>query len=229
MRLPNRPTLSPFFCALACLTLFAAGCANSSPVDGRELNSVVTLRDLFTSAFLVPTDDGAVLVDAGFRADRIENAVIAAGFAPADITDVLLTHGHGDHTVALPRFPEARVRALEAERELLDDEGVEMTDPLSPGELVLGGVTFEIFAAPGHTPGNAMVLVDRVLLMGDSAIANQDGTLAPTAPRYSDDPERLIDSVREVADTLATRADAIDWLAPAHSDALQGIEPLVAF
>jgi glyoxylase-like metal-dependent hydrolase (beta-lactamase superfamily II) len=206
-----------------------AGCANSSPVDRKELNSVVTLKDLFTSAFLIPTDEGAVLVDAGFRADRIESAVVAAGFAPDDITDILLTHGHGDHTVALPRFPGARVRALEAERELLEDEGVEMTDPLSPGELVLGGVTFEVFATPGHTPGNAMVLVDRVLMMGDSAIANQDGTLAPTAPRYSDDPELLIASVRGVAEVLASRTNVIDWLAPAHSDALEGIEPLVAF
>jgi len=198
-------------------------------VDGKKLNSVVTLKDLFTSAFLVPTDDGAVLVDAGFRADRIESAVVAAGFSPADITDVLLTHGHGDHTVALPRFPNARVRALEAERELLEEEGVEMTDPLAAGEVVLGGVTFEIFSTPGHTPGNAMVLVDRVLMMGDSAIANQDGTLAPTAERYSDDPDQLIASVRSVAAVLSERTDVIDWLAPAHSDALPGIDPLLAF
>ena len=58
---------------LAINTVLAAslltGCANSSPIDGRELNSVTTVLDLFTSVFIVPTDEGAVLVDAGFRAE----------------------------------------------------------------------------------------------------------------------------------------------------------------
>ncbi len=215
--------------SLVCLIL-AAGCANSSPVDGRDLNSIVTVRDLFTSAFVVPTDDGAVLVDAGFRANRILNGLRDAGYAPEDVTDVLLTHGHGDHTTALGSVPGARVRALPEEAELLEEEGAPaITDPLAPGPITIGGVVFEVFAVPGHTPGNAMFLVDRVLLMGDSAIGNKDGTLAETAPRYSDDPEQLVVSVRAVAATLGERDDPVDFLAPAHSDALEGMEPLLAF
>ncbi len=219
---------------LAPTTLLAAilvtGCDNSSPVDGRELNSVTTIRDLFTSAFIVPTDDGAVLVDAGFRTGIIVNGLQDAGFAPEDVTDVLLTHGHSDHTTAISDLPNATVRALPEEAEVLAEEGAtDITEPLSPGEFVLGGVTFEVFNVPGHTPGNAMFLVDRVLLMGDSAIANKDGTLAETTARYSDDPAALVDSVRAVAATLSERGDPVDYLAPAHSDALEGLEPLLAF
>jgi len=215
--------LFPFLLVLLC------GCSNSSPVDGRSLNSVVTLRDLFTSAFLVPTDDGAVLVDAGFRANRIEAAVEAAGFTPDAITDILLTHGHGDHTVAIERFPNATVRALAAEQPLLDEEEVTLDVPLEPGLITLGGVEFEVFPTPGHTPGNAMFLVDQVLLMGDSAIGNTDGTLGPTGDNFSDDPEQLNASVRAVAATLAARPDPLDFLAPAHSDALSGLQPLLDY
>jgi len=219
---------------LALTTVLAAslltGCANSSPVDGRELNSVTTVLDLFTSVFIVPTDEGAVLVDAGFRTGTVLGGLEDAGFAPEDVTDVLLTHGHSDHTTAINDLPNATVRALPEEAEVLAEEGAPgITEPLSPGELVLGGVTFEVFHVPGHTPGNAMFLVDRVLLMGDSAIANKDGTLAETAARYSDDPSALVDSVRAVAATLSERDDPVDYLAPAHSDALEGLAPLLAF
>jgi len=212
------------------LVVLGAGCANSSPVDGRTLNSVVTIRDLFTSAYVVPTDEGVVLVDGGFRANVILGGLADAGYGPEDVTDVLLTHGHSDHTTVLSELPSARVRALAAEAEVLDEEGgAAITDPLEPGVLELGGVAFEVFAVPGHTRGNAMFLVDRVLLMGDSAIANKDGTLAETAARYSDDPAELVESVRAVAAVLAERADPVDFLAPSHSDALDGLEPLLAF
>lgn len=215
---------------LLLLLLAGTGCANTSPVDGRALNSVLTIKDLFTSAFIVPTDDGVVLVDAGFRSNVVLQGLDDAGYTPDDVTDVLLTHGHGDHTTAVPDLPAARVRALPSEAPLLEEEdGPAITDPLEPGVLVLGGVTIEVFPAPGHTPGNAMFLVDRVLLMGDSAIANKDGTLAETAPRYSDDPEELVASVRSVVAELEARPDPVDFLAPAHSDALEGLEPLLAF
>ena len=224
-RPPIRRALSSALLALA-----LGGCANSSPVDGRALNGVTTIRDLFTSAFIVPTDDGVVLVDAGFRAGVVLSALEGAGFGPEDVTDVLLTHGHGDHTAAVPDLPDATVRALPEEASVLEEEGgPSIAEPLAPGELVLGGVTFEVFPTSGHTPGNAMFLVDRVLLMGDSAIANKDGTLAETAPRYSDDPDALVSSVRAVAATLAERDDPLDFLAPSHSDALTGIEPLLEF
>ncbi len=212
------------------LTALLAGCANSSPVDGRQLNSVITIRDFFTSVFLVPTGEGAVLIDAGFDAGRIEAGVADQGFVPDDITDILLTHGHGDHTTAIDRFPQARVWALEAEGDVLAEEGVEATDTLELGVVRLpGGLEVEVFAAAGHTPGSAMFLIDRVLLLGDSAIANQDGTLAQTAERYSDDPEQLVESVRAVAGELESRGDPVDFLAPSHSDALDGLEPLLAF
>jgi glyoxylase-like metal-dependent hydrolase (beta-lactamase superfamily II) len=215
-----------------CVVVLAAtlgGCANSSPVDARPLNSVVTLKDLFTSAFLVPTADGAVLVDAGFRAGHIEDAVRSAGVDHEDVSHILLTHGHGDHVAAVDRFPNAQVAALAAEVPLLEEEGVELDLLLEPGEVTLGGVLFEVFAVPGHTPGNAMYLVDGVLLMGDSAIANKNGTLAETGASYSDDPELLVVSVRSVATELDARGATVDFLAPAHSDALLGLGPLLAF
>ena len=137
----SRPRLGRAL-ASALFALVLSGCANSSPVDGRALNGVTTIRDLFTSAFLVPTDDGVVLVDAGFRAGVVLGALEDAGFSPEDVTDVLLTHGHGDHTAAVPDLPQATVRALPEEAAVLEEEGGPSIDePLAPGEFVLGGVT----------------------------------------------------------------------------------------
>jgi glyoxylase-like metal-dependent hydrolase (beta-lactamase superfamily II)/uncharacterized protein YjbI with pentapeptide repeats len=211
-------------------SLVLAGCGNSSPVDGKQLNSVVTIADFFTSAYLVPHEDGALLVDAGFRPNRIESAVRDAGFEPEEITDVLLTHGHSDHTAALELFTDARVWALPAEAEVLQEEGAAATDWLEDRETrTFGGVAVEVFGVPGHTPGSAMFLADGVLMMGDAAIGQRDGTLGETPARYSDDPAALVASVRAVAAELAGRDAALDFLAPAHSDALTGLQPLLDF
>ena len=51
------------------------------------------------NAYLLETDDGVLLVDAGWpnRTEAIFNAVQESGHNPADIRNLVLTHGHIDH------------------------------------------------------------------------------------------------------------------------------------
>jgi len=51
------------------------------------------------NAYLLETDDGVLLVDAGWpnRTEAIFNAVQESGHNPADIWHLVLTYGHIDH------------------------------------------------------------------------------------------------------------------------------------
>jgi N-acyl homoserine lactone hydrolase len=157
-------------------------------------------------------DEGLILVDAGessaardqpfakfgvAREQELDRALQAAGFAPADVTTVVLTHIHTDHVGGLPHVPQARVLAGAQELRYASGVGARLTrrvlrQPLPPGfaaqPLELDGPPLGAFAAsapitadgriaavptPGHTPGHIAVIVDQgdhhVLLGGDSA------------------------------------------------------------
>jgi len=216
---------------LVCAAALTAGCSYSSIEDGAEYNGLVTIKDMFTSAYLLPTSGGAILFDAGFRSSRIESALDEQGVVPSDVTDVFITHGHGDHVAALDLFTDARIRAMSADADLVHEEsGIEVSHPLAGGDqVVVGDVTVEAFAVPGHTPGNAVYLVNRVLVLGDSVFANKDGELIPTPTSYSDDSELLDTNLRALAQQLEERSETIEWLVPAHTGGVRGIEPLLAF
>ncbi len=88
------------------------------------------------NAFLVHTGDRLVLVDTGAAqlfgptVGAILGNLRAAGYDPADIDTVLLTHLHPDHVAGLllpdgtPAFPKAVVRAATADAEFWLDEQV---------------------------------------------------------------------------------------------------------
>src|SRR3954452_5095484 len=163
----------------------------------------------FVNAYVVVTDDGLVLVDAGLprRQARIERALAEAQRSVGDIRTILLTHWHTDHTGnvrSLRAASGARVvaHALDAcvingqEREPLTllmrlaspfvggAEKVPVDEVLSSdGPFSVPGVT--AVHTPGHTRGHVSFLVDRgggVLLAGD-AVTNRRGRLAGSARR----------------------------------------------
>jgi glyoxylase-like metal-dependent hydrolase (beta-lactamase superfamily II) len=163
-------------------------------------------------AWLIEHPGGLLLVDAGethaardapfarfrvAREDELDHQLRAAGFAPADVATVVLTHIHGDHVGGLPHVPRARV--LAGAREIAIAGGLPSRllrratrQPLPPGfgpaPVALDGPAFGAFAAstpltadgrvvavptPGHTLGHLSVVVvqpdHHVLLAGDAA------------------------------------------------------------
>jgi glyoxylase-like metal-dependent hydrolase (beta-lactamase superfamily II) len=144
------------------------------------------------NVFLVDTGSKVILVDAGagelFGAygGRLLNSLAAAGYRPEDVSDILLTHIHTDHSGGLTRrgqrlFPNATVHAGSADaRFFLDgveqgarpearhhEEAMATVEPYrragklalftGPAEL-LPGVT--ALPAPGHTPGHSIYRVE---------------------------------------------------------------------
>jgi len=217
------------------LLLSLIACKNLPVEAGQAIGPLTTIDDGFVSAFLLPTAEGAVLFDTGNdkKAKAVLEALDSRGLSADDVTDIFVTHGHGDHVKALSAFPNARVRALEAERALISEEsadGSTLTEPLAGGDLVeVGGHTIEVFSVPGHTEGSAVFLVDRVLVMGDVAIGRKDGTIKGPPKFFSDDPEKNDASVRALAEALDARGEVVDWLAFSHSGPLEGLDPLLNF
>jgi glyoxylase-like metal-dependent hydrolase (beta-lactamase superfamily II) len=99
--------------------------------------------------------DSLIVVDPGMvpSAAAILDPLRALGVAPEQVTDVVLSHHHPDHTLKAALFPNASVHDFWAE--YVDDlwidreaEGVE----LSPGVTLM--------ETPGHTPQDISTVVE---------------------------------------------------------------------
>ena len=122
------------------------------------------------SALLVKLPGRVVLIDTGLGPmahGALVDSLAAAGFKPADITDVLITHSHGDHVGGLvgadgaSAFPRAKIRMAAAEWTFLQANPgaaklaaaiAAQVDTFEPGGVVVPGITSR--AILGHTPGH---------------------------------------------------------------------------
>jgi glyoxylase-like metal-dependent hydrolase (beta-lactamase superfamily II) len=161
---------------------------------------VMTLDGTNTWVLREPGSTRSVVVDPGPRVDAHLDAVADVA---GDVAQVLLTHGHLDHSEAARSFAERMgcgVRALDP-RHRLGDEG------LGDGDVVaVDGLEVHVVGTPGHTgdslsfvlPQERAVLTgDTVLGRGTTVVAHPDGQLGA----YLDSLHRLhaLAEAREVA------------------------------
>jgi glyoxylase-like metal-dependent hydrolase (beta-lactamase superfamily II) len=129
------------------------------------------------------------LVDVGafnYRKLLVER-LAARGLTPADVTDVLLTHSHYDHSINWVMFPNAKIhigadelawavkepfgRTVVPELYVRELAASPQLNRVRAGEQVLAGILAH--DAPGHTPGHLIFVAaggDRdVIFTGDSA------------------------------------------------------------
>jgi glyoxylase-like metal-dependent hydrolase (beta-lactamase superfamily II) len=103
---------------------------------------------------LVRDGDRVVVVDPGMVPDRsaITDPLHRLGVDPADVTDVVLSHHHPDHTVNVALFGEVPVHDFQAvyTRDRWTDR---------PAEGVALTPAVRLLATPGHTPQDLTVLV----------------------------------------------------------------------
>ena len=197
------------------LPLLLAGCADVTAIeDGARYGDVEVIQDWFTSIALVSTEQTTLLVDAGYRPKKIASALAERGLDPADVDHVLLTHGHDDHVGALSLYTGAQVWALAEE---VDDIPGEVSAIEAGAEVLLGDVTVEPFAMPGHTPGSAVYRIGSALVLGDAGLIDRDGALVPVPEKRSEDPEGAEQALVDLAVSLEERPDVVSHLVPAHS------------
>ncbi|WP_405267074.1 MBL fold metallo-hydrolase [Methanobrevibacter sp.] len=136
--------------------------------------------------YLIDTGDEVILVDTDIPSEtpqmevdentplsmgeRISDYLTALnnlGYKPEDITKILITHKHTDHTGELRQFPNAKVYISKTEAEEMNLTGdnivpVEFRDGsyhnFGKSEKIVDGVYF--IEAVGHTTGNSIVIAE---------------------------------------------------------------------
>ena len=136
--------------------------------------------------FLIDTGKEIILVDTGtpedfpdmvvdektqiFVGNKIENYVDALkrlGYQPEQVSKILITHKHPDHTGVLNKFPNAEIFIARIEADEMKLEGknivrVDFTDGayknFEKSQKIADGIYY-IFA-PGHTTGTSIVIVE---------------------------------------------------------------------
>ena len=136
-----------------------------------------------TNCYILEDGGKIAVIDPGDESGRILDELKKSG---AQVEYILLTHGHYDHTTAVPELhaalPEAKIYIHQADANgagsrlfplagqvddlLLYDEG----DTLS-----LASLTIEVLHTPGHSPGSVTLKTGDALCTGDTLFAGDCG------------------------------------------------------
>jgi glyoxylase-like metal-dependent hydrolase (beta-lactamase superfamily II) len=123
------------------------------------------------NAYLLETDDGVLLVDAGWpnKTEAIFKPVQESGHNPDDIRHLVLTHGHIDHAgsaAEVRRRTGARTYAHAADLELINKGEAERPGTtVTPG--IIPAIAYLIFIKPGGTTYESLA-VDQTLKDGET-------------------------------------------------------------
>ncbi len=188
---------------------------------------------LSVNALLVQNGKRVLLLDSGLG-PKVHGSLLASlsetGVSPKAVTDVLITHSHGDHIGGLLddsghlAFPKATIRMASAEWAWLMKQGpAEMVKAISahvktfePGAQVVPGVTS--VALNGHTPGHVGYEIvsgtSRLLDIGDLAHSSIVSLAKPQWTMGFDSDGTVAKATR--ASKLAALAKDQEWVFSPH-------------
>ena len=196
-----------FGCLLTLIILSAVYLSSIMPrlADDRlKLSSnAVGINTGFAYSWLIPTENGVLLIDAGHDAQgiTIKEQLTQQGYSTEDVHTILLTHGHTDHWGGTAAFPKAEIYIHEADLFLFNRSEPEIQNPainflqtqmtrdlIAPTVyqtikedqiLEIDGEQFKLISIPGHTPGSIAILWADILFLGDSALKGETGLENP--------------------------------------------------
>jgi len=155
----------------------------------------------FVSAYVLARGGEAAVVDTGLPGSEgaIAEALAAAALGWDAVGHVILTHRHGDHVggldAVLAAAPDAVVYA--GQEDIPSIEAGRKLTAVGDGDRVFD---LRIVATPGHTAGHISVLdaAGGLFVAGD-ALSTADGRLGDSNPRFTDDMDQAMASIRKIA------------------------------
>ena len=175
-------------------------------------------------------------------AETFEEQLRARGVEPRDVTLVVMTHLHADHTGGMPLLTSAEFVIGRREWRAVTEQNPlkvgAVGDHLPPGDRVrqidfeadgtphgpftstvdlLGDGSVRLLSTPGHSPGHLSVLVERengpLLVVGDAAYTT-DSIRDQALPLMTDDEGRYRRSLAEIKAYADAEPDAV--VVPTH-------------
>ena len=153
--------------------------------EGKEMFDEQIIYRSSLQNFLIDTGDEVILVDTGFPNDfaapekklgaplymgeKVANymdALVATGYKPDQVTKILITHKHPDHTGVIKEFPNAKIyigpedadaMKLEGENIVRAEYG-ESYKNFPRAQKIADGIWF--IEAKGHTKGNSIIIAE---------------------------------------------------------------------
>ena len=175
--------------------------------------SPMTLDGTNTWVIAEPGASSVLVVDPGpDDEEHLRRVVDVASAGDRRVTQIVLTHGHPDHSAGAARFAEltgAPVGALDPAFRL-GNEGF-----AAGAVLDAGGSELRVVATPGHTADSLSLLLtaDGALLTGDTVLGR--GTTVIASDGSLGDYLRTLDELRSLADEAGLRV-----LLPGHGPLL---------
>ncbi len=151
----------------------------------------LSLGRLGTNCYVLANESSkaAAIIDAPTNADAILDFFKERGYT---LTDIVLTHGHYDHILALSALKEAtgaKISIHENGVSFLTDSTYNLCHyvghtwtPMTPDRLLhngdilnLGGEEFQVLHTPGHTADSICLCGNGILLSGDTLFRGSVG------------------------------------------------------
>ena len=176
--------------------------------------------------------DAKMLIDPGLTSffPILQKKLAKDGIEMKDIENLFLTHSHPDHFEAVETFLDmdnVNIIMSKEETDFMDEVGIafypafglktpeyRIDQFVGDGTVEIGGVTFEAFISPGHSPGSLCLLwpEKKVLISGDVIFNMNVGR--------SDFPGGDSALLKESIETIS-KLD-VDYLLPGHMDIVVG-------
>lgn len=151
-----------------------AGNRKPNPEPQQIYGPVYSVGPLTVCAYLVKTELGLIMFDAGYDKDGslIPDNIRKLGMNPKDVKKIFITHWHGDHSSGSARLSDISDTDILIHKDDLDivkervftkDYMVPAKDrivPLEDGEIFnFGDVQVKVIHTPGQTPGEVVYLL----------------------------------------------------------------------
>ena len=168
--------------------------------------SVMQVGPIGTNCYFLQDEESGLLavIDPGDDWERILHQVKKAG---GEVKYILLTHGHYDHTTAVPdlvkALPGVQVYIHQADANGAGSQlfplaaQVKDLNNYDEGDtLTLGSLTIEVLHTPGHSKGSVTLKVGDVLFTGDTLFCGSCGRTDLRGGSY----EEIMESLKRLGE-----------------------------